>query len=102
MSLPHFCGTISRMAKTPPPTRHTRASTLAVQLMLDTLRETCEDVRTHEQALAETRAIRNDYIRTVIEAGIPILRVAKLTGLGREQVYRINTSGEPVDPAELL
>lgn len=85
----------------PPPIRHTKSSTIAVQLMLDTLREVCEDVATHEQALAKAREVRNEYIRAVLAAGIPQLGVSRITGLSREHLYTIKSTGEAPDPSAL-
>lgn len=62
-------------------------------MALDALREAVNDVDEAQAVLHDKRAVRDDLIRIAVEGGMIQTRLAKVTGLSREQINRI--AGKP-------
>lgn len=65
---------------------------ISTSLAVEALVEAVEEFNEYEAKRAKALADRNQAIRDAAEF-IPRLRLAKITGLSREQVYRIATTG---------
>lgn len=73
--------------KTSPPDR------ISVSLALQALQEASDEVYAAQLALDRARAVRDDLIRSARDSGIPLLRLARITKLSRERLYKITHSG---------
>ncbi len=68
---------------------------VSAALLADEISNSASRVREAEQALTEARAVRDKLIRESSSL-ISMLKLARLTGLTRERIYRIVYSGDPV------
>lgn len=66
---------------------------LSLSLTLQGLQEASEAVQEAQNALEESRALRDDYIRYAYDNGISVLRIIRLTNLSREAIYKITHKG---------
>lgn len=89
---PHFCVTLGHMSVAPrvptPPQRVTAA------LLSDEVINSANAVRQAEVDLSQRRTERDDIIREASSV-ISMLKLARMTGLRRETIYRIVYSGNP-------
>lgn len=69
---------------------------LSVSLALEALSEAAEEVRRCQAITEEKRELRDDLIRNAVrgDEGISARKIARLTGLSRDAVYKILTAGE--------
>lgn len=63
---------------------------ISAAMVVASLKETVAEVDRHRDALAAARAERDELIREALEV-IPMLRMVKITGLSRQQLYTIKT-----------
>lgn len=68
------------------------AGQITVSLAVDALKEACHEYEKFEQQKAAALKRRDTAIRDAAQY-LPITTLQALTGLSREQVYRIRTAG---------
>lgn len=92
MTSPHFCVILDDMSVAPrnltPPQRVTAA------LLQDEITNSANAVRQAEVDLSQRRAERDSVIREASSV-ISMLKLARMTGLSRDRIYKIVYSGNP-------
>lgn len=58
-------------------------------MALDNLKELAESIKAQEQALEESKALRDEMLIDLADVGIPMSKLARLVGLTRERVGKI-------------
>jgi hypothetical protein len=68
---------------------------ISLSLAVDALLEASEEVRDLQSRLDDLRASRDRLIKDAYDNGMPMLKLARITGLSRERIYAITRSGVP-------
>lgn len=67
---------------------------ISVSLAIQALQEASEEVYEAQLALGNARASRDRLLRDAFDSGVPVLRLARITKLSRERIYKITHSGD--------
>lgn len=62
---------------------------MSTRMALDGLKELAESIKAQEQALEESKALRDEMLIDLADLGIPMSKLARLVGLTRERVGKI-------------
>lgn len=97
MTEPHICVILVGMKPNRPGL--TAPQRVSAALLRDELTNSAAAVRTAEQRLSEARTERDSIIREASSL-VPMLTLARLTGLSRDRIYKIVYSGTPLPPTD--
>ncbi len=95
MTGPQNCVTVVHMSVAPRNLNAPQKVTAA--LLADELIASAAAVQQADEQAAQARRDRDTLIRDAATI-VPMLRLARLTGLSRERIYRIVYSGDPSTP----
>lgn len=69
--------------------RDTTPKRISVSLALDSLREAVAETDEAQTRLSIARGLRDDLIRDALDGGVTMVKLARVTGLSRERLYKI-------------